>query len=104
MSYLCLAILFEIIATVLMKISDGFANIPASIGMVAAYILCFLFAGLSLKYMEIGFFYATWSAVCIIALAIIGALFFHESLTVMKIASTVLIVIGVIGFNLSGQS
>lgn len=104
MSYLYLAVAFEIIATVLMKLSNGCTNLFTTIGMGLAYALCFFFASLALKVLEMGFFYATWSAICIIILAIIGTLFFHEDLIVMKLASTVLIVIGVIGFNWASQN
>ncbi len=104
MSYLCLAIIFEVLGTVLMKMSDGLSNLIPTIAMFVAYFFCFCFAAMALKVLDMGFFYATWSAACIIILGFVGFMFFNENISMVKVLSTALIVVGVIGFNYGGMT
>ncbi len=60
-----------------------------------------LFFSLALKKIDIGVAYAIWGATGITVIAIIGIIFFHEAVTVLKVVSIFFIVIGVIGVNLS---
>jgi len=102
--YLVLAILFEILATTLLKMSDGFSKILPSIGTCVGYILCFAFLSIAFKKIDMSVAYAIWSAAGITVLSAIGILIFKESISVMKIASIIFIIVGVIGLNLSGVS
>ena len=66
MGYLLLyiAIIFEVIGTTAMKMSNGFTKIIPSIIMIATYIICFTTFTLSLKYnLEVGKAYAIWSGI-----------------------------------------
>lgn len=102
--YLSFAIIFELTGTTLMKLSDGMTKVMPAIGVVISYILCFGLMAVALKTIEMGVAYAVWSAVGIVVLSFIGIIFFKESVSVLKIASIIFIVIGVIGLNLSGTS
>lgn len=99
--FLFFAVILEIIATTLMKISDGFTKLLPTIGTFSGYIMCFYFFSLALKKIDIGVAYAIWGATGIIVIAIIGIVFFHETVSVLKVVSIFFIVIGVIGVNLS---
>ena len=46
--------------------------------------------------------YAIWSGVGTVLITVIGVLHFKESVTMIKIACIGLIIIGVVGLNLSG--
>lgn len=46
--------------------------------------------------------YAIWSGIGTALIALIGVYIFKESMTVLKVTSIVLIIIGVIGLNLQG--
>ncbi|HAA7000582.1 TPA_asm: QacE family quaternary ammonium compound efflux SMR transporter, partial [Listeria monocytogenes] len=46
--------------------------------------------------------YAIWSGVGIVAIAVIGVLFFKENVNAIKVVSILLIVAGVVGLNLGG--
>ncbi|WP_238902040.1 MULTISPECIES: DMT family transporter [unclassified Clostridium] len=102
--YLILAIMFEIISTTLLKVSNGFTKIAPTIGTFFGYILCFTFLSMALKKIDISVAYAIWSAAGIVILTVIGVFIFKESINALKIVSIVLIVIGVVGLNLSGVS
>lgn len=102
--YLILSIFFEIVATTLLKMSDGFSKILPTIGTCVGYVLCFAFLSIALKKLDMSVAYAIWSAAGITVLTAIGILIFKESISVMKIVSIIFIIVGVIGLNLSGVS
>ena len=102
--YLFLAIGFEIIATSLMKVSYGFTKLLPTIGTFLGYILCFTLLSFALKKIDISIAYAIWSATGIVVLTAIGVFFFKEEINFIKIVSLLLIVLGVVGLNLSGAS
>lgn len=102
--YLILAIAFEISATTLMKMSNGFTKILPTVGTFLGYIICFCFLSISLKKIDISVAYAIWSAAGIVILSAIGIFVFKESINVLKVISLLFIVLGVVGVNLSGVS
>jgi small multidrug resistance pump len=72
-------------------------------------VLMFLFYGLSLsaltlalKRIDVSMAYAVWSGLGTALIAVIGVLWLKEPLNTLKIVSLTLIIIGVIGLNLSG--
>jgi len=99
--YLALAILLEVAGTTCMKLSDGFAKrLPATL-MVLFYAGCFTALTMALKKLELGTVYAIWSGVGTTLVAVVGILYFKEALTPLKVVSILLIVLGVIGLQLS---
>lgn len=102
--YLILAIAFEISATTLMKMSNGFTKILPTVGTFLGYIICFCFLSISLKKIDISVAYAIWSAAGIVILSAIGIFVFKESINALKVISLLFIVLGVVGVNLSGVS
>ena len=51
-----------------------------------------------------GIVYAVWAAAGTLLIAVIGVLFFGESLSLIKVVAIVLVVLGVIGLNLADSS
>ena len=100
--FLLIAIVFEVIGTTLMKMSNGFTVLAPSIGTIIAYVICFGTFAQALKTIEVGIAYATWSAVGLIIIATIGIIFFNESLNIPKVILLAMIIIGVVGLNLYG--
>ncbi len=100
--FLFLAISFEIAATTFMKLSYGFTKLFPTIGTFLGYIFCFTFLSIALKKLDISIAYAIWSAVGIVVISTIGVFVFKENFNPLKILSMFLIVLGVIGLNLSG--
>ncbi len=72
-----------------------------SIGTVISYFLCFLFLSFALKTIEMSVAYAIWGAFGILLISIIGMLFLHESISILKIASILLIILGTVGLRLA---
>jgi small multidrug resistance pump len=98
--FLLVAIVSEVIGTSALKISDGFSKFLPSAIVVAAYAASFFFLSLTLRRMGIGTAYAIWSGLGTVLIVLVGALYFKESLSVIKVASILLIIIGVIGLNI----
>ncbi len=99
--YLGLAIIFEVFGTTSMKLSQGFTKIIPTISMIFFYMLSFTFLTLALKRIDISVAYAIWSGVGVMLISLIGILFFKESVSLLKILSIILIVVGVVGLHLS---
>ncbi len=104
--WLCLAvaIVFEVAGTTSMKLAQGFTRPLPSVLMFVFYILAFVALALTLKKMDISVAYSVWSGVGTALVAAIGVFWFGESLTPIKLACIVLIVIGVVGLNADGMS
>lgn len=100
--YLALAILLEISGTTCMKLSEGFTRLVPSILLVVFYTLSFGMLTLALKKLDVSIAYAIWSGVGTALIAAIGVLWFKEPATALKLISLGLIVIGVVGLNMSG--
>jgi small multidrug resistance pump len=99
--YLTLAILTEVIGTVFIKMSAGFSRLVPSVLMVVFYLISYFFFNLSLKKIELGTAYAIWSGLGIVLLATLGAIFFKEQLSLVKVLAMVLIIVGVVVLNIS---
>ncbi|MCP1311288.1 DMT family transporter [Paenibacillus tyrfis] len=100
--YLGAAIALEIAGTISMKFSQGFTRLTPSILMVVFYLLAFTALNFSLKQIDVSVAYAIWSGLGTAVIAVIGYLYFNESMSLLKAGSIVLIILGVIGLNLGG--
>lgn len=101
--YLVFAILTEVAGTTSMKASQGFTKFAPSILIFVFYGFSLILLTLSLKKLDVSVAYAVWSGMGTALIATIGILWFREPLTAVKIASLALIIIGVLGLNLSGR-
>jgi small multidrug resistance pump len=100
--YLVLAILLEVSGTTCMKLSEGFTKLGPSILLFVFYTLSFGMLTLALKKLDVSVAYAVWSGMGTALIATIGVLWFKEPVTALKLISLGLIIIGVVGLNLSG--
>ena len=103
-AYLIVAILTEVFGTVCMKMANGFQKPWPSAGMVMGYGLSFYFMTIAIKRIDVTIAYATWSGVGNILIALAGFYYFQEPMHPAKLISIGLIVLGVIGLNLSGTA
>lgn len=101
--YLIGAIVLEVAGTTCMKLSEGFAKLVPSILIFVFYALSFTALTIALKTIDVSVVYAIWSGIGTALIATIGILYFKESVTILKFASIGLIIIGVVGLNLSGM-
>jgi len=100
--YLVLAILLEVSGTTCMKLSEGFTKVVPSILLFVFYMLSFGMLTLALKKIDVSIAYAVWSGVGTALIATIGVLWFKEPGTAIKLISLGLIILGVVGLNLTG--
>ena len=101
--FLVAAIVFETAGTTCMKLSDGLTKLVPSLLLFLLYGLSFGMVTIAIKRIEVSVAYAIWSGAGTALIAVIGILWFKESLTVLKVTSLALIVIGVLGLNLGGM-
>jgi len=102
--YLGIAVLLEVGGTTCMKLSDGLTKITPSILMFVLYAFSFVFMSFALKKMDISITYAIWSGLGTAFIAVIGVLYFQETLNASKIFFISLIIIGVVGLKLNNQT
>lgn len=101
--YLFIAILFELVGTTCMKLSNGFTNLIPSVVVIAAYISSISMLTMALKGINLNIAYAVWSGLGTALIAIIGVIFFKESLSPLKTVFILWIVLGVLGLNLTSK-
>lgn len=100
---LALAVTTEVIATSSLKLSAGFTRPLPSILVVLGYVASFWLLSQVLLKLDLAVVYAIWCGVGIAAVAAIGVFFFGESLTPMRLAGLLAIMIGTILLSLSGK-
>src|ERR1035437_9998494 len=98
--YLALGILFEVLGTICMKLADGFSKLIPSIFVFLFYGMSLGLLVLVLKKFEVSIAYAIWASVGTALIAIIGIVWFKEPVSVAKIVSILLIILGILGLEL----
>ncbi len=99
--YLGIAAVFEVIFAMSMKYSDGFTKLLPSTLVVIGGAGGLFFLTLAMKHLPVSVAYPIWTAVGILGTVTLGALMLGESITALKVASAVLIVVGVAGLKIS---
>ncbi|MEH7085854.1 multidrug efflux SMR transporter [Neobacillus drentensis] len=99
--YLILGICAEIIGTTSMKLSQGFTKLFPSIAIFVFYGLSLTLVTLSLKKIDISVAYAIWSGIGTATIAMVGLFYFKEHISLLKVCSIILIILGVVGLNIA---
>ncbi len=100
--YLVCAIALEVAGTTSMKMSEGFSKLMPSVFIFVFYAASFVALTFALKKIDVTIAYAIWSGVGTALITMIGIFYFRETASILKLASITLIIIGVVGLNLSG--
>jgi small multidrug resistance pump len=100
--YLVIAIILEVSGTTSMKLSQGFTKVLPSVLVFLFYGLSLSALTLALKKIDVSLAYAVWSGLGTALIASVGVLWLKEPLDTLKVVSLLLIILGVIGLNLSG--
>lgn len=96
-----LGIIFEVLGTICMKYADGFQKLWPSVFVFVFYILCLVCLVFVLQKMNVSVAYAIWASLGTALIAVIGMIWFKEPVSLVKIISIGLIIIGIIGLELS---
>ncbi len=97
------AIALEVAGTTAMKMSDGFSKTVPSVLMFVFYILSLVALTYALKKFDMSMAYAIWAGFGTALITVVGIYFFKEPVSVVKIGSIALIIVGVVGLHLSGE-
>ena len=93
--FLALAIICEVVGTMLLPSSQNFTKLLPSVVLVIAYILSFYFLTFALRDIPIAVVYASLAGLGVFLVAVLGYFFFNQSLQWQAIAGLCLIVSGV---------
>lgn len=99
--YLTSSIMGEVLATSMLKMSDGFPVFLPSVGVVAGYVLAFYCLSLCLKTIPLSLAYAIWAGVGTALTALIGVVIWGEVFSVFKLLGIIMIIGGVVLLNSS---
>lgn len=99
--FLAAAIGFEVAATFMLKLSNGFEKWHWGMLAIVLYSACFWVLAPALKVIPVGVAYAIWAGVGIVAAALIGVFAFHERLGAMQLICIGLVLVGAIGLRLT---
>ena len=102
--YLGLAIVAEVIATSLLKSSEGFTRLWPSLAVIVGYGAAFFFLSLTLRAIPVGVAYAIWSGVGVVLVTLIAWLAFGQKLDWPALAGIALIACGVVVLNLFSRT
>jgi quaternary ammonium compound-resistance protein SugE len=94
--------LFETGFAVFLKQSDGITRLWPTIGFAVCALISFGLLTYALRSLDVGPAYAAWTGLGAAGTAVVGMLVLNEDVSAVKIVSIALILIGVIGLNLSG--
>ncbi len=103
-AYLLASILFEVLGTSFLKLTFQPERTVLGYGalVVGFYVISFTLLGLSMRHLDLSVVYAIWAGLGVSLVAIIGVVFFGDQITILRLVSIGLIVVGIIGLNLSG--
>ena len=96
---LTIAIFCEVGGTMLLPISQNFTKIVPTVTLAVLYLSSFYLITFVVDKIPIAIVYATWSGLGVFTVAILGYVFFKQSLSWQAVLGLFLIVIGVVLVN-----
>lgn len=93
-------ILFEVLGTICMKYAEGFTKLWPSVFVFIFYGISLASLVFVLEKMQVSIAYAIWASAGTALIALIGILFFQETVSVAKVVSISFIILGIIGLEL----
>ncbi|MDP9648064.1 MULTISPECIES: quaternary ammonium compound efflux SMR transporter SugE [Paraburkholderia] len=84
-----------------LKSSDGFTRLWPSVFTIVTAVGSFVLLAMAMRQLPLGTAYAVWTGIGAVGAFIFGIVMMGEALTVARIASAALIVVGLVGLKLS---
>ena len=97
--FLIIAIFCEVCGTMLLPVSQNFTKIIPTTILAVSYLSSFYLLTFVVDKLPIAIVYATWSGLGIFTIAILGYVFFKQTLSWQAVLGLFLIVVGVILVN-----
>jgi quaternary ammonium compound-resistance protein SugE len=101
--YLIVAALFETGWAIGLEYSEGFTNLWPSVATVISMAISVLLLAKAVQSLPIGTAYAVWTGIGAAATALLGIILFNESSSVARLGFIGLIVVGVVGLEVTGH-
>src|SRR5690625_4932510 len=98
--YLLVSILFEVIGSAFLKLSDGFTNLLPSLLLIVFYALSSVFIILAYKTVSLSVGCSIWAGLGTAGAALVGMFVFHEMLSGINMFGLVVIICGVVFMNI----
>ena len=98
-SFLLIAIFCEVAGTMLLPVSQNFTKVIPTVCLAIFYLTSFYLMTFVMDKLPIAIVYATWSGLGVFTIAILGYIFFKQTLAWQAIIGLFLIVVGVILVN-----
>lgn len=102
--YLTMAIVAEVIATTMLKASEGFTRLWPSLLVVLGYGVAFWGLSMVVKSMPLGIVYAIWSGMGIVLVSVAAVFVYQQKLDWPAIVGMGLIIAGVLVINLLSKA
>ena len=97
---LLLAIIFEVIGTMLLPVSQNFTKLLPSSILLFSYGISFYFLAVVTQKLPLSVVYATWSGMGVFTVALLSYIFYKQTLSWQSIVGLFLIVVGVTIVNI----
>jgi small multidrug resistance pump len=101
---LAIAIAVEVAASALLPKAEGFTNLPWTIAVMSGYVVAIWLLTVIVRTMPVSVAYAIWAGTGTALVAVAGFVFLGESMSWVKATSLAMIVLGVVGLNLTGAA
>ena len=102
--WLAVAVVFEIIFALGTNATKGFTRLWPSVLTVLAAAGTVYFLSLALLEIDVSIAYTIWTGLGATGTVLLGALLFGERITLQRVGCFALILLGVVGLQLSGTS
>ena len=97
---LFLAIIFEVMGTMLLPVSQNFTKLLPSSILLFSYGISFYFLAVVTQKLPLSIVYATWSGMGVFTVALLSYIFYKQTLNWQSIVGLFLIVVGVTIVNI----
>lgn len=97
--YLVIAGIFEVVWAISLKFSNGFTRIVPTIITLVGMAVSFYFLAVATKTLPIGTAYAAWTGIGAVGAIIVGIMFLHEPVSLLRVLFMILILVGVLGLK-----
>ncbi len=102
--YLVTAGLLEVVWALALKQSHGFTELPATVVFVVGLVASMTLLALALKALPVGAGYAVWTGIGAVGTAIVGMVFFGDSVTALRLASIGFLLVGIVGLGVANSA
>jgi quaternary ammonium compound-resistance protein SugE len=97
--YLVIAGLLEMGWAIGLKYTEGFTRLTPTLLTVAAMVASVVLLGIALRDLPVGTGYAVWTGIGTVGTAILGMVLFGDAVTVARLVSIGLIIVGIGGLK-----